>query len=221
MPAKYTDVKRRIEKRMRELRIENFADLAKILARKMNEDEMPPSNIHNWGNRGSIPVKYIFALAAVLDCSPEWLMNGENKYTRLSTERKDTQIYIPIYKEQGGQMDKTAQADNLTVDKEWFHYVTGLDYRETYRLIRSSSDSMQPTINQGDMVLIDTAVNSDSGDGLYYITWGGRSQIKRLAFAGESIHILSDSSKYSPATEKADNIVIVGQVRYIFNGKRP
>ncbi len=219
MSNKQTDVRRRIDERMRIVGIDNYTDLSKRLAKKMNKKEVPSSNIHNWCNRNSVPVSYVFAVAAVLHCSPEWLMNGENKYTKLSTEKARGQITIPIFREQGESMDEIAQADNLTVNQKWFCDMTGLDYRESYRLMKSSSDSMSPTINKGDMVLIDTNEKS-GGDGLFCIKQGPRMQVKRIAFAGDKIHLLSDNARYSPQTASASEIEIIGEVKYIFNGKR-
>lgn len=219
MAADYTELKRRIEERMRALNIDNNSDLAKILSRKMNSEEVPASNVHNWGNRGSIPVKYIFALANVLDCSPEWLSNGKIQYLNMPSQKGRNQISIPIFKEKGESMEKATISDNLTVDKRWFFDVAGIEYRESFRIIRASGDSMAPTINSGDMVLIDQT-KLPQGDGLYYVKHGENREIKRVSFLGDAVHLISDNARHPPKTMLLSDIEIAGHAKFVFNGKR-
>lgn len=80
-------------------------------------------------------------------------------------------------------------------------------------------DSMRPTIQDGDMVLIDRSQRSvHEQDAHWALTIGDVGMIKRLRVRGETVTILSDNKEVPPDTAHPDEINIVGRV--IFIGRR-
>ena len=64
------------------------------------------------------------------------------------------------------------------------------------KLIQVVGDSMQPTLQEGDFILIDTAANAPI-DGIYAIAIGTEIFIKRLQFKLDgTIKIISDNPRY-------------------------
>lgn len=86
---------------------------------------------------------------------------------------------------------------------------------ENIKILRTRGDSMQPTINDGDIVWVDISVNSPMGDGLYLIRIRSDLFVKRIRF--DFIHntalILSDNANYPPIeTNDPDNIKVIGKI---------
>lgn len=66
------------------------------------------------------------------------------------------------------------------------------------RLIEVVGDSMEPTLKDGDLVLIDTSKTGHGQDGVYVIALGGELLVKRIQFEPNGdIRIISDNKRYS------------------------
>lgn len=79
------------------------------------------------------------------------------------------------------------------------------------RLITGSGDSMQPVIQPGDAVVVDTAITSFDGDGIYLINMGNGHQIKRLIDRGV-IHVASENKSYGDPFPIPEGTLIGGKV---------
>lgn len=84
---------------------------------------------------------------------------------------------------------------------------------------RGRGDSMQPTIQDGDMVLIDRSQRAvREWDAIWAMTIGEMAMIKRVRVLGEQVHILSDNERVPAENIFHEEINIVGRV--IFIGRR-
>jgi phage repressor protein C with HTH and peptisase S24 domain len=84
---------------------------------------------------------------------------------------------------------------------------------------RGRGDSMAPTMNEGDVILIDRAQRTVlEQDAIWALTLGPIAMVKRLRVKGEQVTILSDNDRVSPDTVHADELNIVGRV--VFVGRR-
>ena len=88
------------------------------------------------------------------------------------------------------------------------------------KMLRVQGDSMQPTINEGDWVWVDTSNNFISSDGLYLIKMHTGLAVKRLQSGLSNIVIKSDNASYSDITADVGEVQIIGKVVYILNGRR-
>jgi len=82
-------------------------------------------------------------------------------------------------------------------------------------LIEGRGDSMMPTIQGGDKLLVDTGINFYERDGLYLINLGHGVQIKRLVDRGKVLYVCSDNPIYE-AFPMPEGSIIVGRV-YLIN----
>jgi len=64
-------------------------------------------------------------------------------------------------------------------------------------LVTVAGDSMEPTIRDGDIVVIDRSVRAIERDGVYIFTLGNETFIKRLQRMPDSIQVNSDNPLYS------------------------
>ena len=88
------------------------------------------------------------------------------------------------------------------------------------KMLRVQGDSMQPTINEGDWVWVDTSNNFISSDGMYLIKMHTGLAVKRLQSGLSNIVIKSDNASYSDITADVGEVQIIGKVVYILNGRR-
>lgn len=91
---------------------------------------------------------------------------------------------------------------------------------EHIKMLRVQGDSMLPTINDGDWVLVDTSNNFISSDGLYIIRMSTGLAVKRLQAGLNNIIIKSDNASYSDITSDVGEIQIIGRIVYILNGRK-
>lgn len=77
-------------------------------------------------------------------------------------------------------------------------------------------DSMSPTLESGDRVLVDTTYAKPTPDGIYVVEEGDGPMVKRLQLVRRSdpaeVRIISDNKNHEPYTLRLDDIRIIGRV---------
>ncbi len=118
----------------------------------------------------------------------------------------------------GEEFDRRESAEiirRVDVLKSWASTALGGDLSRI-KLISACGTSMQGTIENGDVLFVDTTVCTYSGDGIYVIAHNGDVQIKRLQkLHGGALAIISDNRAYETerlSSEDADAVVICGRV---------
>lgn len=114
-------------------------------------------------------------------------------------------------------------ANDLEVEKqvafrgEWMRRI-GVNPKRAH-VLRVKGDSMEPTLSEGDVVLVDTADTEPAGGGLYVLNWSGEAIVKRLDrdFDGALLVISDAGQRYPPRridAAAADQVRIIGRVRW-------
>ena len=83
----------------------------------------------------------------------------------------------------------------FTVDRKWFIKAFGKEPTETMKIVFAGCESMTPTFNAGDFLLVDTA-HTFIKDGVYVFTTESRLFIKRLQVLPDRIVAISDNNHY-------------------------
>lgn len=77
-------------------------------------------------------------------------------------------------------------------------------------------DSMSPTLESGDRVMVDTTYSKPTPDGIYVIEEGDGPMVKRLQLVRRTeppeVRIISDNKHHEPYTLRLDDIRIIGRV---------
>ena len=106
--------------------------------------------------------------------------------------------------------------DYVTVASEWAREKLGGNLNKI-QVITARGDSMEPTIENGDVMFIDTAVEAFEGDGLYLLWYIDGLKAKRLqSTVGGGLMIISDNSSYRTETvsgEDLNAVRIIGRIR--------
>ena len=77
-------------------------------------------------------------------------------------------------------------------------------------------DSMSPTLESGDRIIIDTSYSKPTPDGIYVIEEGDGPMVKRLQLVRRTeppeVRIIADNKHHEPYTLRLDDIRIIGRV---------
>nr|DAO19572.1 MAG TPA: Repressor protein CI [Caudoviricetes sp.] len=106
--------------------------------------------------------------------------------------------------------------DYVTVASAWAREKLGGNLNKI-QVITARGDSMEPTIENGDVMFVDTAVEAFEGDGLYLLWYIDGLKAKRLqSTVGGGLMIISDNSSYRTETlsgEDLNAVRIIGRIR--------
>lgn len=117
--------------------------------------------------------------------------------------------------------DEPIEEDVLYFPRSWVEIITSTP-PELLTVARGRGDSMAPTIQDNDMVLIDRSQRRPrEQDAIWALTVGDVGMIKRLRLREEGVTILSDNRSIPPDEATGDQVHIVGQVIWIGHPPRP
>lgn len=106
--------------------------------------------------------------------------------------------------------------DYVTVASAWAREKLGGNLNKI-QVITAHGDSMEPTIENGDVMFVDTAVEAFEGDGLYLLWYIDSLKAKRLqSTVGGGLMIISDNSSYRTETVRGEDlnaVRIIGRIR--------
>ena len=124
----------------------------------------------------------------------------------------------------GSEIEEDLIVRRLSIAKDWiqtsFRNVTSPDH---LAFIHAIGDSMSPTINSGDILLVDTGIKSANTDGVYVLSAHGRLFIKRVQQKMDgTFEITSDnpSVKTISTLNGEHEVDILGRAVWVWNGKR-
>lgn len=173
-----------------------------------------------WKGVRAWPVELLPRLAALLETTVAWLVGGE---ANRSAAPADSDL-VPVdqidlaYGLGGSFSDYQIEREVLHFPRAWLQTITPTSPTELV-FARGRGDSMQPTINDRDIVLLDRSQRSvREQDAMWALTIGEIAMIKRLRVRGERVMLLSDNERVPADEAHVDEVNIVGRV--IFIGRR-
>ncbi len=128
-----------------------------------------------------------------------WLLMGE----RHAAAKPDEYAHIPLYDVRasaggGAYVEAEHITDVLAFRKEWIANELRVSVKDL-AVIFVEGDSMTPTLNPGDIMLVVKDHGTMPQDGIYVISLDGTLLVKRLQkLLGGRIAIQSDNSNYRP-----------------------
>lgn len=138
------------------------------------------------------------------------------------------EILIPQYDVRGAMGHGQVPADyneavrNLVVREEILRE-KGVTYTAASALamITGWGQSMEGTINDKDLVIVDRGVKEFIGEGIYVVTWHQELYIKRMMRLDEEHYrLISDNKHYENQTARIDDVTIHAKVLFIWNGRK-
>lgn len=155
--------------------------------------DIKANTLSTWKKRGTIPYDLLEKISQNENISLDWLVFG-NKEIKVN----DNNYNIDLLNVRAGAGEGIYNyvietVDTISLDKSFFR--TPINTNKI-KGIQVDGDSMEPTLRDGDYVLIDENINFGT-NGIYAIQYGGQILIKRLQFKMDgTILIISDNDKY-------------------------
>ncbi|WIJ39671.1 XRE family transcriptional regulator [Aeromonas veronii] len=219
----------------------SFADrLKKVIGKESvrafaRRADMSDSGLKRYLYEGTVPpIDRALSLAHAGGVSFEWLVFGRGdapaKPVFASTDPTldssfgDEFTTIPAYQVfasagHGANITDESLAEPMAFRSDWLRR-EGFDPAKM-AVIRAKGDSMEPTINDGDVILIRLKNGEAPRDGLYVLRLDGGLFVKRLQFDLGGVRIISDNPLYkSRDLSKAElaELDLVGRV--VWAGKK-
>lgn len=112
----------------------------------------------------------------------------------------------------------------MTVELPWLHKNISYTALDNLALIDGRGDSMAPTYNDGDVLLVDRGVTRADVDAVYVLLRGDELYIKRLQRLGDrKFMMISDNPVYRPVEivlEDDGDFKVLARVRYAWKGQK-
>ncbi|MBP5857253.1 helix-turn-helix transcriptional regulator [Marivibrio halodurans] len=161
-------------------------------------------------------------LAKATDTSLDWLASGISQTPLVSAHDVESVILPRVATELSGGpgsfLDGSNIVDQIGFSKKWLAERLGSVDVRNLCIVGVVGDSMEPTIHQGDDLMIDISVTSLLDNAIYAMRWDDALVVKRLQRLMDGLVIISDNSAYSDQTidqKQMDRLHIVGRVRWI------
>ncbi len=196
----------------------SVADLARAVGVSDNA-------IYKWvSGRGQPGMISLVNLAKAAGVSVEWLATGRGAPAKGQARSSEPEFTaMPRHQLRGNDGRPAIQSpqivDYLNFKSEWLQRVLAADPKNLV-LAEAVGDSMSPTLDEGDLALVDVRDNRFRSDGLYVLRDGGDLSIKRVQRQPDGALVLrSDNAAYKPVTVAPESITFLGRVIWI--GGRP
>ncbi len=178
------------------------------------------SSITQAKRKGNIPDSWIFKLATMFFLDPCWLKQG--KITELSEKSHGLGMFknIPKVKARldagGGSFEVSSEVQGLyAFRRDW---LTRKGNPEQMVLMEVMGDSMEPTIQEGDVVLVDQSQQELYAGRIYALGVEDTVLVKRIEKHPHKLVLISSNPSYSPIYLQGDeieNVRIIGRVIWL------
>ncbi len=192
------------------------------LAIKCNLD---PKTLRNYLSGKQYPT--LDRLAAIADASGKsinWLATGENKESTVSIVQEiKGNVTVPEYDIRaaagaGSFIEQEVKIGEFSFPETWLR--ERMLYGYSLCVIKAWGESMEPTINHQDSMLVKLLDTSEKAayDGVYVLRLDGMLLVKRMKYdmSTQGHHIISDNELYSstfvPNSDFDERIKVVGSV---------
>lgn len=208
------------------------------LAKAINRSPQAVGQVINGATRAFTAENNALA-AAFLGVSPDWLATGEGEMlpaggsvgavTVIDSSLPDGAVHVPVLANaasMGGGADLMQEdsiCGELTLTPQFVAEQLRPVRPAALRFIHGYGDSMAPTFNSGDVLLVDTDMREVRIDGIYVLEAHGRLFIKRVRQRMDgSFEISSDNPTHKTVdTLNGDHQVEVkGRVIWCWNGRK-
>lgn len=169
-------------------------------------------------------------LAAQLpESAPSTKPTPGSRVREITTPDDSNAVQVPLLENSGSMGEGSAMLDGdvlagqLTLNPIWVSSTLHPSRQDALRFIHGYGDSMTPTFNSGDVLLVDTGINEVKIDGVYVLTAHDRLFIKRVRQRMDGVfEISSDNPTHKTVDVLNGNhdVLVLGRVIWVWNGRR-
>ncbi len=172
-------------------------------------------NFATMKKRNSIPFSNILDFCALKKISINWMLYGQDPSSLIDTTDKYWIKYYPTIRVSagGGAYDAEESYERLDVPEFFVNLIGGHDNIKNIEAINVTGDSMEPTLNNGNIIFIDKTKNDVSKDGIYAFVNENGLFVKRIQKRIDgSLDVISDNREYPVQVAKKGEIEVLGKV---------
>ena len=164
--------------------------------------------VHNLLRGGTPNLSSAVQLSEITGVSLEWLATGRGSMrpdhasdSTCADPHPDEFAYIPLLAVEacaghGSFVDSEEIITKLAFRRDWLHTEVHANPAHLH-LIYVRGDSMEPTLSDGEVIMIDRSVNAPNHDGIFVIQMDDAILIKRIQpLPGNRLRIMSDNKRY-------------------------
>lgn len=197
---------------------------------------IPYSTLMKYVNGRSLPGADIaLRLSLALDVTLDWLLSkrgpmrpGDIETSSASAAKAGTAVppedfrlipRLPIQASAGGGalVQEEEPSESLAFRAEWLRR-RGINAAAAH-VLTAKGDSMEPTLRDGDILLVDTSIDSVVDNAIYVVVYAGRTLVKRVQLRRDgSVVLRSDNTavfdeEAVPANEVPE-LIVAGRVMW-------
>ena len=177
--------------------------------------ELSQANFATMKNRGKIPYSNILNFCAKKKISINWLLYNQNPGSLVDSTDKYWIKYFPevAVSAGGGAYENNYDFESLEVPAYFIDRLGGKENLKNIDAINVVGDSMEPTLNDDNIIFLDKTKNDCSRDGIYAFTTIHGLFVKRIQKRVDgNLDIISDNKDYPSQILNNSDIKIVGKV---------
>lgn len=172
-------------------------------------------NFATMKKRNSVPFSNILDFCALKKISINWMLYGQDPSSLIDSTDKYWIKYFPTVSVSagGGAYDDDTEYEKLDLPDFFINIIGGKENVKNIEAINVTGDSMEPTLNNGNIIFIDKTKQNVSKDGIYaFINENGLfvKRIQRRVDGG--LDVISDNKEYPMQIVNKDGINVLGKV---------
>ena len=198
--------------------------------------QIKPASVSGANKRGFISLEWVFKVAQGFNASTDYLATGQGPIRRDTKQQlakeigyelvdepdqwEEGYVQVPRYEISASAGGGTLVHSELIVDvmtfqSDWLKVCLGLS-PDHAAVIGVSGNSMEPFLNDGDLILIDTGVNKVVNNDIYVIQYDDSLLIKRIQRNMDgTVIVKSDNPHYESEIfigEMAQRLRVIGRL---------
>ncbi len=165
--------------------------------------------------RNKIPFSNILDFCAIKKISINWLFYGQDPSSLIDSTDKYWIKYFPTVSVSagGGAYDGDDDYEKLEVPPYFTNMLGGVDNVKNIEAINVTGDSMEPTLNSGNIIFLDKTKYDLSKDGIYAFVNENGLFVKRIQKRIDGkLDVISDNKEYPMQIVKKEEINILGKI---------
>ncbi len=177
--------------------------------------EISQANFATMKTRNKIPFSSVLDFCALKKISINWLLYGQDPSSLVdSTDKYWIRYYPGIAMSAGGGGTLEAEDfEKLDIPDYFVKMMGGKEKLKAIEAINVTGESMEPTLNDGDVIFVDISKNQYSKDGIYSIHTDDGLLVKRIQKRADGqFDIISDNHVFSNQTINKNNLTVYGKV---------
>jgi len=172
-------------------------------------------NFATMKKRNSVPFSNILDFCALKKISINWMLYGQDPSSLIDSTDRYWIKYFPTVSVSagGGAYDESDDYEKLDLPDFFVDIIGGKENVKNIEAINVTGDSMEPTLNNGNIIFIDKTKQNVNKDGIYaFINENGLfvKRIQRRVDGG--LDVISDNKEYPMQIVQKDGINVLGKV---------